>query len=211
MTHLTTNAASLTNTPSATSVSPLGSQDSPKDKFLNSEELEAEFKLSAKTSIYRSDVSAPLALLLKSGCVPEQASCLNFGKGKYDLDSRAIRKHSGHCIDYDYTYARTDIFGSHFAFVYAGYVINTLPIFARNVVWSELAHVTSLDGVCYVAARSDRVKGVPFEDGIRTKKLRTFQKSYKKGELEQEALKFFRFAQEIRAGSGFRIVECRHQ
>ncbi len=33
MTHLTTNATSLTNTPSATSVSPLGSQDSNKDKL----------------------------------------------------------------------------------------------------------------------------------------------------------------------------------
>ncbi len=40
MTHLTTNAASLTNTPSATSVSPLEQSGSNKDKFLTSLEKE---------------------------------------------------------------------------------------------------------------------------------------------------------------------------
>lgn len=176
-------------------------------------DLDAEFKLSAKTSIARKTPSAPLKQLIQQGLLPNTASCLNFGKGRYDTDSAQIREIAGHCVDYDYTHCRTNIFGSHFGFVYAGYVVNTLPIEARHIVYDQLAHVTALDGICYIAARSDGdrgIKGEPYQDGVRTR-IGTFQRGYAKGELREEASKYFPFVNEIKGASGYRLVQCSHQ
>ncbi|HHP0492428.1 TPA: hypothetical protein ACRZ2U_003190 [Vibrio harveyi] len=175
------------------------------------ENIDREFEISAKTSIFRKSASAPLKMLLGRKLI--KGSVLNFGKGRCDEDSKAIRLQVGHCSDYDYTYHRVDIIGKHFDTVYAGYVVNTLPPQSRIVVWREIASATKKSGgKAYVAARSDAdraIKGEPCADGVRTR-IGTFQIGYKSGQLEKEALRVFKYAREIPAKSGFRIVECSH-
>ncbi|MCG9575416.1 hypothetical protein L1D14_04115 [Vibrio tubiashii] len=176
-------------------------------------DIEHDFAVSARTSIARRGASAPLKHLIKLSLIPKNGSCLNFGKGRDNHDSDAIRAISGHCQDYDYTYHKADVFGSSFRFVYAGYVQNTLPPEARDVVWRQLARVTHMnEGVCYVAVRSDTdkgIKGVPFADGVRTRRLNTFQKGYSIDALVNEASRYFKYYHPIQC-SGFRLIECRH-
>jgi hypothetical protein len=175
------------------------------------EDITEEFSLSAKTSIFRKTASAPLKILLKKGLI--EGSVLNFGKGRCDVDSNTIREQVGMCSDYDYTYHRTDIVGKSFDTVYAGYVVNTLPPQSRAVVWQQIAGCTKKSGgKAYVAARSDAdraIRGTPFADGVRTR-INTFQIGYKQGQLQQEALRVFKYAREIPGKTGFRIVECSH-
>ncbi len=182
--------------------------------FLHQEStIEHDFAVSARTSIARKTASAPLKQLVQEGRI-SKGSCLNFGKGRCDHDSNLLRETAGHCQDYDYTYCRSDIIGKHFKTCFAVYVQNTLPPQSRNVVWSQLASVTAKDGVCYVACRSDKdrgVKGQPFEDGFITS-INTFQRTYKAGELLAEAKQYFAYCRELKASqSGYRIVECRHR
>lgn len=175
------------------------------------EDIDKEFAISAKTSIYRKTASAPLKILLGRKLL--KGSVLNFGKGRCDIDSTTIRNQVGHCADYDYTYHKVDLIGQHFDCVYAGYVVNTLPPQSRMVVWREIANATKKDGgKAYIAARSDAdraIKGEPYADGVRTR-INTFQIGYPVGVLEREALRVFKYAREIPAKSGFRIVECSH-
>ncbi|EGQ8229605.1 TPA: hypothetical protein GRR76_20145 [Vibrio parahaemolyticus] len=175
------------------------------------EDIDREFQISAKTSIYRKSASAPLKILLERQLL--RGSVLNFGKGRYDIDSTTIREQVGHCTDYDYTFHKVDLIGQHFDSVYAGYVVNTLPPQSRMVVWREIANATKKEGGrAYIAARSDAdraIKGQPYADGVRTS-IGTFQIGFKSGQLEREALRVFKFAREIPAKSGFRIVECSH-
>lgn len=181
-------------------------------KIATKEEIENDFKISGKTSIYRSKASAPLRLLIKNGWIT--GSVLNYGKGKYSADSDAIRALGLQCSDYDYTYAKyPEVLGSSFTTVFSGYVTNTLPIRSRKVVWAEIARATRKDGFAFIAARSDKdkaIKGKTFEDGVITK-IGTFQKGYKEGELLAEAKRFFEYAAEIPGcPNGFRIIMCSH-
>ncbi len=175
------------------------------------ENIYEEFSISAKTSIYRKTANAPLKLLVSRGLI--RGSVLNFGKGKYDTDSKFIIENVGNCSDYDYTYHKVDLLGCSFTTVVSCYVVNTLPPQSRMVVWREIADVTSkTDGRAYVAARSDAdrgIKGTKYADGVRTSR-QTFQTAYFEGRLRDEALRVFKYAREIKAKSGFRIVECSH-
>jgi hypothetical protein len=173
-------------------------------------EIVADFKMSARTSMHRKSVSAPLKFLLGKNLI--NGSILNYGKGRCDKDSNAIIDAGYACTNYDYTYCyQPEVLGGSFMTVYCGYVTNTLPTKSRKVVWKEMAASTRKDkGFCFVAARSDKIVGEAFDDGVKTK-IGTFQKSYAKGELLEEALQHFAFATEL-AGtpSGCRIVMCSH-
>lgn len=174
------------------------------------EAIENDFKISAKTAIYRNGPSVPMKELHKRGLIPKEASCLNFGKGKYNHDSDLIRSVSGNCSDYDYTYCRTNILGTSFNFVVCFYVLNTLPFESRTVVWSQLRQVTKQGGVCFIAVRSDKdraIKGVPYEDGFRTSSG-TYQIGFTEEVITNEALQFFANVRTIKA-SGYRLLECR--
>lgn len=176
------------------------------------EEIEHDFKVSGKTSIFRCIASAPLRLLIKKGWI--SGSVLNYGKGRYNVDSDAIKALGLPCSDYDYTYADfPEVLGNSFSTVFAGYVTNTLPIRSRKVVWAQIASTTRKDGFAFIAARSDKdraIKGTPHGDGVITS-VGTFQKGYRKGELLTEALRFFKYAVEVEGcPSGFRIVMCSH-
>lgn len=175
--------------------------------------IEEAFRTSAKTSIARKVPSAPLKHLLKLNLIPSEGSCLNFGKGRDDIDSDAIASIAGNCTNYDYTYCRTDIFGSNFNFVYCGYVQNTLPQEAREVTWKQLASVTNREnGTCYVAVRTDKdvakITGEAYQDGLITNR-QTFQVGYSEEKLLSEASKHFPFCTIIKV-SGFRLIRCSH-
>lgn len=179
----------------------------------DSTSLKLAFEISAKTSIYRKTASAPLKLLIKLGYLPANGSALNFGKGRCDKDSETIRNELGNCSDYDYTYAPyPELLGQHFNFVYAGYVLNTLLPFAREVVWKQLSRVTDKNsGVCFVAVRSNTdkgIKGTPLEDCVVTSKG-TVQIGYSEEKLIEEAQSHFEFCEIVKT-SGYRVVRCSH-
>lgn len=174
------------------------------------EELKNDFAVSARTSIFRKTAAAPLKILIKNGYL-KSGSCINYGKGKYDVDSLEIRKATGFCVDYDYTYCRADVLGGSYNMLYSGYVVNTLPIASRMVVWREMAKCVSNGGVAYVAARSDNgIKGKEYEDGF-ISSIGTFQRKYQGDDLAEEAKKTFEFVEYIKSPSGFHIVRCSHK
>ncbi|HAS8195798.1 TPA: hypothetical protein I7682_18110 [Vibrio vulnificus] len=177
------------------------------------EDLDRDFRASARTSIYRKKASAPLRVLLNKGLV--RGSVLNFGKGRCNVDSNAITNEAPgkNCTDYDYTWCRTDIFGRHFDTVYCSYVMNTLPPQSRDVVWRQVANATRRDGgVAFIAVRSDKdrgIKGTPLFDGVKTS-IGTFQVGYSSEKIRQEALRFFREVEEIPGASGYKLIRCNH-
>ncbi|MBD0788136.1 hypothetical protein HUO09_17415 [Vibrio sp. Y2-5] len=174
-------------------------------------DLHHEFAMSAKTSIYRAKPSLPLRTLLDRNLL--QGSTLNFGKGKYDVDSLAITENIGiQCIDYDYTWAKWDIMGSSFKSVVAMYVLNTLSRQGRDFVWNQLARVTDdSNGSLFVAVRSDRkgMKGEPFEDGVKTSRG-TIQVAYTDEMLISEATQYFGHVEIIQSNSSFILCKCKH-
>lgn len=187
-------------------------------EFASVEDLDRDFKASARTSIYRSRTSAPLRVLLNKGLIT--GSALNFGKGKCSIDSDSIIAESEgrNCTDYDYTYCRTNIFGSYFDSVYVGYVLNTLPPQSRDVVWRQIANATRKPtagkngGKAFIAVRSDRdkgIKGEPFMDGVKTS-IGTFQIGYSSEMILAEASRFFTKVTEIKGASGYKLVQCEH-
>lgn len=168
--------------------------------------LADDFVASGRTAIFRSGPSAPISVLLKMG-VFTSGSALNFGKGRYDFDTDAIKSVTSHCVGYDYTFSpNLDLLGCDYGFVYAGYVVNTLPPAARSYVWRQMKSCCKA-GIVFVAARTDIINGKPSEDGVFTS-IGTFQKSYRKKELLSEALGYFKFAVELKGKSGFSIVAC---
>ena len=172
------------------------------------EEIKQEFLTSAKTSIFRSGASAPMKVLLSKNLF-SAGSSINYGKGKFNHDTDAIKGATGHCVGYDYVYLPdVEVLGNSYTNLYSGYVVNTLPPAARSFVWEQMSDSTK--GVAFVAARTDKISGVASEDGVITS-IGTFQKSYKKQELVMEALKFFPFAAEIKGKAGFSIVACSHK
>ena len=187
-------------------------------KFASIEEIDRDFKASARTSIHRSRTSAPLRILLNQGLIT--GSVLNFGKGKCSIDSESIIAESEgqNCTDYDYTYCRTNIFGSYFDSVYVGYVMNTLPPQSRDVCWKQVANATrratpgKSGGKAFIAVRSDRdkgIKGEPFMDGVKTS-IGTFQLGYSSEMIISEARRFFAKVTEIKGASGYKLVQCEH-
>lgn len=179
---------------------------------LTTNEIEQDFAISAKTSIFRKVASAPLRQLAERGLIT--GSVLNFGKGKYSTDTDYIRTQDGVGLvsEYDYTYCRTDILGKSFSTVFAGFVLNTLPPASRKVVWQQIANATSRNhGIAYIAVRSDKgIKGTPKADGF-VSSVGTFQKRYCKGDLFNESIGFFQYAEEIKGKSGYRLIRCSHQ
>jgi hypothetical protein len=87
-------------------------------------------------------------------------------------------------------------------------VVNTLPPEARAYVWQQMA-TCCLRGVAFVAARTDTISGDPCQDGVKTS-IGTFQKSYAKGALAEEASMHFAYVTELKAKSGFALVACSH-
>lgn len=186
-------------------------------KSMSNEDIRKEFEISARTSIARRSVSAPLAQFINQHSKLIKGSCINYAKGRDEqsLDTMAIKKISGHCSEYDFNYCPDlDITRCSFNFVYCGYCTNVLPILPRGIVWRNLAKLTRYeDGICVVASRSDKdrgIKGIPFEDGVRTQRLNTFQKGYKQEELLREAKEHFRYAIEIAPKGAYRMVICSH-
>lgn len=169
------------------------------DKVIN------DFHISAKTAIGRSKVSTPLQIILDNGLF-KQGSVLNYGKGRTTLDSQAIRDKGLFVCDYDYVWCPDpDVLGTNYDYVYCGYVVNTLPPEARTHIYTQLDNVCK--GIVFIAARSDKIKGTPESDGVRTSKG-TFQKSYSKGALKNEAQSHFKYVEEIKGKSGMSIVMC---
>lgn len=181
-------------------------------KLVVTSEIEKEFKISAKTSIFRKSACAPLKWLLEKELIT--GSCLNFGKGKYDCDSKAIIDATGFCVDYDYTYApNPELLGQHFDTVFCAYVVNVLVPDAREVVYAQVAKCTkTYGGKAYFAVRSDKdraIKGVPLEDGVRTS-IGTFQIGFSEEVFLNQARRHFGFVKQIRSHGAYRIFECYH-
>jgi hypothetical protein len=174
------------------------------------DELKADFVTSGKTSIFRSGLSAPVKVLIEKSLF-QKGSSLNYGKGRHNFDSDGIEAVTDSCQNYDYVFQPDiDVLGTNYINVYAGYVVNTLPVLARAFVWCQMAKCTNTDiGVCFVAARTDKILGIKSGDGVITSK-KTFQKSYKLNELVLEAKQHFDFVVEIKGKSGFSIVACSH-
>jgi hypothetical protein len=169
--------------------------------------IKAQFKVSSRTAIARAKESAPLQVLIEKSLLAK-GSTLHFGKGKADLDSSALLRVTGSCAEYDYIHhPDIEVLGSSYTNVYASYVVNTLQFNARMYVYQTIAKSTN--GIAFIAARSDKIKGTPQGDGLLTS-IKTFQKQYKQSELSEEAKGYFEHVVEIKGRAGFQLVACSH-
>lgn len=176
------------------------------------QEIEKEFTISAKTSIFRAKPSLPLRMLIDRNIFENKGSVLNFGKGRYAIDGEAILNegNADACIEYDYTYAPVDITNMSFGVTVAIYVLNTLPPFARHEAWLQLKNSLRSDGECYIAVRSDKEKlpnGVAEYDGVRTVKG-TFQSFFGDQKFRNEALNYFNHVEILRYDSSMLLARC---
>lgn len=170
-------------------------------------EMNADFRVSARTAIGRTKVSAPLQVIINGGYLGNAGSILHFGKGRENLDSGALQNLGLSVVDYDFVYCpQPDVLGKNYDFILCSYVVNTLPKAARAHVYRQLVHCCS-HGTVFISGRSDNIKGTPEADGVRTG-IGTFQRQYRKGELKAEALEFFKCVEEIKSKSGMSIVMC---
>lgn len=177
---------------------PQGSKPSPAPVKLN-ETIKEQFKVSSRTAIARAKESAPLQVLIEKSLL-SKGSTLHFGKGRAHLDSAALLRETGSCAEYDYIHhPEIDVLGSSYANVYASYVVNTLQFNARMYVYQTIAKSTN--GIAFIAARSDNIKGTRNGDGLLTS-IKTFQKQYLKGELVKEANGHFKHVIEIKGRAG---------
>lgn len=171
------------------------------------ETIKAQFKVSSRTAIARAKESAPLQVLIEKSLL-SKGSTLHFGKGRAHLDSAALLRATGSCSDYDYIHhPDIEVLGSSYTNVYASYVVNTLQFTARMYVYQIIAKSTN--GIAFIAARSDNIKGTPNGDGLLTS-VKTFQKKYLQGELLKEANGHFEHVIEIKGRAGFQLVACSH-
>jgi hypothetical protein len=185
---------------------PNASKPSPAQVTLN-ETIKAQFKVSSRTAIARAKESAPLQVLIEKSLL-SKGSTLHFGKGRAHLDSAALLRETGSCSEYDYIHhPDIEVLGSSYTNIYASYVVNTLQINARMYVYQTIAKSTG--GIAFIAARSDKIKGIPNGDGLLTS-VNTFQKKYLQGELIKEANGHFEHVIEIKGRAGFQLVACSH-
>lgn len=184
----------------------IDSRPQPK-KIILDDTMRAQFKVSSRTAIGRSKESAPLQVLIEKSLL-SKGSTLHFGKGRAHHDSIALFNETGSCSDYDYIHhPDIDVLGNSYTNVFASYVVNTLQFKARMYVLQQIAQSTN--GVAFIAARSDTIKGTKDGDGLLTS-INTFQKSYLPGELSTEAEKYFNYVSEIKGRAGFQLVACSH-
>lgn len=176
--------------------------------------IKKDFLVAGKTAISRKKVSAPLQILLNAQLI--QGDAINFGKGKANVDTNAIRLATGKCEEYDFVHAPcTDVLGFTYDTVYAGYVMNVLPPEARQRTWRMVASLTLHNA--FIAVRSIHDAGIknlthtaePVDDGWRTS-IGTFQKGYTTDSLIEEALTVFKYAHTLKTPSGFEIAHCSH-
>lgn len=176
------------------------------------EQIERDFAISAKTSIFRASPSVPLRFFVKERAIAP-GSCLHFGKGRGDTDSNELRKHVAQLSDYDYTYCQTDIVGQHFDCVIAIYVLNTLPPAARAVAWQQI-HDATRDGFgqALIAVRSDKERipkaAIAEQDGYRMGRTGTFQHFYSKQGFIDEAKQYFQHVEVCRYSAAGLYAIC---
>lgn len=174
-----------------------------------------EFRVSAKTAICRKGPSAPLKQIVAQYGHLIKGSVLNFGKGKESYDSDELGKIANNVLEYDFTHCpNIELLNGSYQTLYCGYVCNVLTPPARHIVWNTMKHLCcKRSGIVFVAVRSSSDRGIigtPEFDGVRTSKSKTFQKGYKKQELEIEASRYFRYVKEISTKGSYRIVICSH-
>jgi SAM-dependent methyltransferase len=128
---------------------------------------------SAKTAIARKRVSAPLQWLLDQDLIKGRAC--NWGEGKAKVDTLAMDERTGYAIGYD---PNTDAWylpqGSKFDTIYVGYVLNTLDTDESGKCVAHVKDHLAPGGTAYFSVRFDDVNGVPYQDGVITRRG-TFQ------------------------------------
>lgn len=131
---------------------------------------------SSKTAITRKTVSAPLRWLLANGLIKGRAC--NWGEGKAFIDTNEMFAVTGDAWGYDpfssvFTH-RTLPPGMKFDTIYVGYVLNTLDTDESTQCVSDVLDRLAPGGTAYFAVRFDDVHGVPYQDGVITRRG-TFQ------------------------------------
>jgi len=151
------------------------------------------FETSGKTAMPRKTVSVPTRMLVKKGLI--KGRVFHHGRGKADADEEVMRELGDSYDEYDPNYA-PDIepLSRQYDVVISNYVLNTLPLSARDGVWKQLKAVVG-NGIGYLTVRGigdkSSLKGVEkLEDGI-VMSRGTFQKFFSIEELSEEAGMYF--------------------
>jgi hypothetical protein len=140
------------------------------------------------TQIPRTRISAPTRFLLESDLI--FGNVLHHGAGRAQHDSVAMLRTPG-VIDvqeYDpygpyWTQRDSRLLANDYDVVVSNYVLNTLPPAERQRVVNELGAVSTQH--LFIAVRSDKVSGTPYEDGVITSRG-TFQRTYTPQEAQVE-------------------------
>ena len=172
-------------------------------------EFEKQYRQSARTSMARSAISAPLQHLLKLDVL--KGSILNFGSGRADIDDQALKALSSDFATYDFNWKpNIEVLRKSYDNVFCAYVVNVLEPEPRYQVYKALAEVTKRSGCCYIAARTDSsISGIEEFDGVRTS-INTFQRKYTPRTLASECREWFRDVNVIYKNGSFCLVACRH-
>lgn len=158
-----------------------------------------------KTAISRRGLSRPTRWII-ANVDPVDKDVLHFGEGKAYADSDALRKWcGGRLVTYD-PYSENEWSRGpewleySYGVVVANYVLNVLEPDERRVAFEQIMRC-AIGGVAYITLRTDKVKGIAYEDGVVSTRY-TFQKTYTPASAVEE------FGGRVaHKGSGFIILE----
>jgi hypothetical protein len=170
----------------------------------------SDFVMAGKTAMVRGRVSVPTRWLLENDRLG--GDLLHHGRGRAEQDCEIMRDKAGHYCEYDPNYAAdSSVLRREYDVVVSNFVINTLPPSPRALAWQQIAKCTKGGGVAYIAVRSSKdrsIKGVPFLDGVRTKR-NTYQKGFTPEEAVMEGGAYFQGVQVVFRSPTCIILECR--
>ncbi len=173
---------------------------------------------SNKTQISRKGPSRPIRVLQDKGHMPKSSDVvLHHGEGKAFPDTEILEQHALSVEVFEPASddpAKNDPFilkGGRFDKSFSNFVFNTLPVSERVDAFHDLLHTSQ---EAFIAVRTDKVNGEPFEDGVITKRG-TFQTQIDSDGwlcFFTEWSRFgFKWPDVIHRGSGFVIIHLERE
>lgn len=137
-----------------------------------------------RTAIARKDVSAPMKWMLEN-LEMHDLKVLHYGEGKAYIDTGALMVVGADVSVYEPFPAEGERYK---AILPSDYFDMLISIYVLNVLFHDERLMTIEEMECIadrsiVAVRTDKINGMPFEDGVITK-TGTFQKSFSRAECE---------------------------
>lgn len=158
------------------------------------------------TQMTRTRSSRPARWVLHNAALWNR-TVLHHGRGKAVVDSEILYEAGAHVSEYDPNVdeiADTTVLHREYDIVMSNFVLNVLPRDARVVVYNQILRAVKPGGAAYIAVRTDKVNGTPFQDGVVTSRG-TFQTQLSVSDWTDY---FYREPVHVESGFAIFAIDC---